>query len=264
MAPLFAVGTQARFFSSCFLGATSVVTLFSAELFVEMVEREKVTYASLLPATTFRMVKEFLESSNREYDLSSLCKFQPEGGQHCSGDDLKAILDYFNIPYTHVCKPFGMTEAMPAAYLVPEDVAAGLKSNATEKEKRDIDRLSFPHLIDYSDSQIPSLQLLKAKNSRRSVVTLDGFPAGHRFHTRFALERIGDHTAFHIFADRQAKQCQNRRGNIQQAGSKHQAIVTNTRALHDKDAQRAVPIGRPRRLAPDVFFVGWKQVFADR
>ncbi|MFC1906646.1 class I adenylate-forming enzyme family protein [Chloroflexota bacterium] len=161
MAPLFAVGTQARFFSSSFLGATSVITLFSAELFVEMVERERVTYASLLPATTFRLVKEFLESSKREYDLSSLRKFQPEGGQHCSGVDLKVILDYFNIPYTHVCKPFGMTEAMPAAYLVPEDVAAGLSSDATEKEKRRLESVGKPlfngkmRVVDDNDNDVP-------------------------------------------------------------------------------------------------------------
>jgi len=161
MAPLFAVGTQARFFSSSFLGATSVITLFSAELFAEMVERERVTYASLLPATTFKLVKEFLESSKRKYDLSSLRKFQPEGGQHCSRADLKVILDYFDIPYTHVCKPFGMTEAMPAAYLVPEDVAAGLSPDATEKEKKRLESVGKPlfngkmRVVDDNDNDVP-------------------------------------------------------------------------------------------------------------
>jgi len=143
-APLFAVGTQARFFGGCFLGATSVIITFSAQKFVEMVEREKVTFASLLPATTFKMVREFLETSERKYDLSSLRKFQPEGGQHCSGPDLKKMLDYFNIPYSNVCKPYGMTEAMPASYLVPEDVAAGLSPNATDKERRRLESVGKP------------------------------------------------------------------------------------------------------------------------
>jgi len=143
-APLFAVGTQARFLSGCFLGATSVIIPFSAKGWVEMVEREKVTYASLLPSTTFKLVQEYIETSNRKYDLSSLCKFQPEGGQHCSGVDLKEILDYFNIPYTHVCKPYGMTEAMPAAYLVPEDIAAGLSPNTTEKDTKRLESVGKP------------------------------------------------------------------------------------------------------------------------
>ena len=160
-APLFAVGTQARFFSSAFLGATSVIITFSARGWVEMVEREKVTYASLLPATTFKLVKDYLETGEREYDLSSLRKFQPEGGQHCSRDDLKEILDYFNIPYSGVCKPYGMTEAMPASYLVPEDVGAGLSPTATEKEKRRLESVGKPlfngkmRVVDENDNDVP-------------------------------------------------------------------------------------------------------------
>ncbi len=144
MAPLFAVGTQARFIGSCSLGATSVIAAFSPESFVEIVEREKVTLASLLPATTFKLVREYLETSEREYDLSSLHKFQPEGGQHCSRIDLKEMLDYFNIPYSNVCKPYGLTEAMPASFLVPEEVSAGLCPNATEKEKRRLESIGKP------------------------------------------------------------------------------------------------------------------------
>jgi len=163
-APLFAMGTQARFLSACFLGATLVITTFSADSFVEMVEREKVTFASLLPATTFKLVRDYLETSERKYDLSSLRKFQPEGGQHCSRADLKAMLDYFNIPYSNVCKPYGMTEAMPAAYLVPEDVAVGLSPGATEKEKRRLESVGKPlfngemRVVDENDNDVPQGQ----------------------------------------------------------------------------------------------------------
>jgi len=163
-APLFAMGTQARFLSACFLGATSVITTFSANGFVGMVDRERVTYASLLPATTFKLVRDYLETSERKYDLSSLRKFQPEGGQHCSGADLKAMLDYFNIPYSNVCKPYGMTEAMPATYLVPEDVAAGLGPSATQKEKRRLESVGEPlfngemRVVDDNDNDVPAGQ----------------------------------------------------------------------------------------------------------
>ncbi len=134
-APLFAAGVQCRFFGAAFLGCTFVMASFSAENFVKMVEQERITYASLLP-TTFRMVKDYLKLSPHRYDLSSLRKFQPEGGQHCPAADLKEMLNYFKIPYNMACKPYGMTEAMPSTYLIPEDVAAGLNPKSTEKEKK--------------------------------------------------------------------------------------------------------------------------------
>lgn len=158
-APLFAAGVQCRFFGNAFLGCTSVITSFSAESFVKIVERERITYASLLP-TTFRMVKEYLAKSPHKYDLSSLRKFQPEGGQHCSGDELKEMLDYFNISYAGACKPYGMTEAMPSTYLIPEDVAAGLSQNATEKEKRRLESVGKPlfngqvRVVDENDNDV--------------------------------------------------------------------------------------------------------------
>ena len=161
-APLFAGGTQARFFGTCFLGATSVITVFSAQNSVEMVERERVTYISLLPATTFKMVRDYLETSERKYDLSSLRKLQPEGGQHCPGAELKEMLDYFKIPYSNSCKPYGMTEAVaPATYLMPEDVAAGLSPDATEKEKRRLESVGKPlfngqmRVVDDNDNDVP-------------------------------------------------------------------------------------------------------------
>lgn len=160
-APFFAMGTQARFFGTCFLGATSVIIAFSAKGFVETVEKEKVTYASLLPATTFKLVTDFLETSDRKYDQSSLRKFQPEGGQHCSGADLKKMLDYFHIPYSDVCKPYGLTEAMPGTYLVPEDVAIGLSPQATEKERIRLESVGKPlfngqvRVVDENDNDVP-------------------------------------------------------------------------------------------------------------
>jgi acyl-CoA synthetase (AMP-forming)/AMP-acid ligase II len=163
-APLFAAGVQCRFFGAAFLGCTSVLTIFSAENFVKMVDREKITYASLLP-TTFRMVRDYLKQSPRQYDLSSLRKFQPEGGQHCSANDLREMLDYFKISYNQVCKPYGMTEAMPSTYLIADDVGAALSPNATEQQKKRLDSIGKPlfdcrvRVVDENDNDVPQGQI---------------------------------------------------------------------------------------------------------
>jgi long-chain acyl-CoA synthetase len=163
-APLFAAGVQTRFFGAAFLGCTSVITSFSPENFVKTVEQERITYASLMP-TTFRMVKDYLRQSPRTHDLSSLRKFQTEGGQHCSGDDLREMLDYFNIPPNMTCKPYGMTEAMPSTYLIPGDVAVGLSPTATEKEKKRLESIGKPlfngrvRVVDENDNDVPRGQV---------------------------------------------------------------------------------------------------------
>lgn len=163
-APLFAAGVQCRFFGAAFLGCTFVMSSFSAENFVKMVQQERITYASLLP-TTFRMVKDYLKQNPHRYDLSSLRKFQPEGGQHCQGADLREMLDYFKVPYNMACKPYGMTEAMPSTYLIPEDVAAGLSPKATEKEKKRLESVGKPlfngqvRVVDENDNDVPRGQV---------------------------------------------------------------------------------------------------------
>ncbi|MFC2122953.1 class I adenylate-forming enzyme family protein [Bacteroidota bacterium] len=165
-APLFGAGNQARFFGPCFLGATVVIIPFSARLFVEMVERERVTYTGLLPATTFKLVRDYIESSERKYDFSSLRKLQSAGGQRCTGAELKDMLDYFNIPYTNSCKAYGLTESSgPAIYLVPEDIAAGLSPQATEKERKRVDSIGKPllngqvRLVDENNNDVPPGQI---------------------------------------------------------------------------------------------------------
>jgi long-chain acyl-CoA synthetase len=162
--PLFAAGPQARFFGAAFLGCTAVITSFSPGVFVKMVDQERITYASLLP-TTLRMVKDYLKQSPHQYDLSNLRKFQTEGGQHCSGDDLREMLDYFHISYNQACKPYGPTEAMSATYLIPEDVAIGFSPRATEKEKRRLESIGKPlfnsrvRIVDENDNDLPPGQV---------------------------------------------------------------------------------------------------------
>jgi len=135
-AALFAAGNLGHFLGACFAGVTMVIPVFSGKSFVEMVEREKVTWAHLTP-TTYRIVRDYIEASERKYDLSSLQKLATGGGQPCSADQVKEILDYFHIPYTNSSKAYGMAEVgSPATFLLPSEVAAGLRPVATEKERR--------------------------------------------------------------------------------------------------------------------------------
>lgn len=159
--PLFAAGSQAIAFVCSFLGTIQVIPPFTPESFVEMVEKYRVTYAFLLPATTFKTVREYLQTSRRQCDLSSLRKIQPAGGQHCSAAQLKEMLDYFKVPYFNSCKVYGSTEAMPGTYLVPEDVAAGLSPGATAKEQRRLESDGKPilngqiRIVDDNDNDVP-------------------------------------------------------------------------------------------------------------
>jgi acyl-CoA synthetase (AMP-forming)/AMP-acid ligase II len=163
--PLFATGHQARVFGNCFLGCSQVITAFSPQSWVEMVEKYRITYASLLAGTTFKMVRDYLEARPGRHDLSSLRKLQPDGGQHVSGKQLKEMLDYFRIPYSNSsCKPYGMTEAMPGPYLVPEDIEAGLSPDATDKQKRRLESVGKPllnseiRIVDGYDNELPAGQ----------------------------------------------------------------------------------------------------------
>ena len=165
-APLFAVGPQARFFGTCFLGATIVIIVFEPKSFVEMVEKERITYSSLLPVTTFKMIRDYLAKDKYKHDLTSLRKLQAAGGQHCSGSELKEMLDYFGISYSHTCIAYGMTEACgPATYLVPEDIVAGLSPSATVGERERVDSIGKPLLnckirvVDDNDNDVPPGQI---------------------------------------------------------------------------------------------------------
>ena len=143
--PLFGIGGLGHFQTACFAGANAVVCPFSGKNFVEMVEREKVTIAALNP-TLFKVVRDYIESSTQSYDLSSLRKLPIAGGQHTSAEQLKEILDYFNIPYSTSSKTYGMSEVTAATYLVPADIATGLRPDATEKERERLESDGKPLL----------------------------------------------------------------------------------------------------------------------
>jgi len=160
-AALFAAGNLGHFLGACFAGVTVVVPVFSAMNFVEMIEREKVTVSYLNP-TTYRIVREYLEASECQYDLSSLDKLAIGGGQPCSAKQVKEILDYFHICCSNSSKGYGMAEVCsPATFLLPTDVAAGLRPDAAEKEWRRLNSVGKPlgntqvRVVDENDMDVP-------------------------------------------------------------------------------------------------------------
>ena len=175
---LFAAGNLGHFLCACFAGVTVVVPVFSGKSFVEMIEREKVTRAFVNP-TTYKIVRDYIEASERQYDLSSLRKLAMGGGQPTSAELLKEILDYFHIPYTNSSKAYGMAEVCsPATFLLPTDVAAGLRPEATEDEQRRLNSIGKPlgntqvRVVDENDNDVPPGQkgeiLIKGDGVMRS------------------------------------------------------------------------------------------------
>jgi len=158
---LFAAGNLAHFLNACFAGVTVVVSVFSGQNFVEMIEREKVTHSFVNP-TTYRIIRDYIEASERQYDLTSLRKLAMGGGQPTSAEQLKEILDYFHIPYSSSSKAYGQAEVCsPATFLLPSDVAAGLRPDATEEARRRLDSVGKPlgntqvRVVDDNDEDVP-------------------------------------------------------------------------------------------------------------
>jgi acyl-CoA synthetase (AMP-forming)/AMP-acid ligase II len=158
---LFAAGNLAHFLCACFAGITVVIPAFSGKNFVETIEREKVTRAYVNP-TTYRIVRDYVEASERQYDLTSLRKLAMGGGQPTSAEQLKEILDYFHIPYSSSSKAYGQAEVCsPATFLLPSDVAAGLRPDATGEERRRLDSVGKPlgntrvRVVDDNDEDVP-------------------------------------------------------------------------------------------------------------
>jgi len=160
-AAFYTIAGIARLLSSSFVGATVVICNFSARSFVELIERERVSFMRLQPAT-FKMVKEYLETSDRKYDLSSLRAMGTPGGQNLSMAEMKEMLDYFEIPYSNAWKAYGMFESSSAVvYFVSENVAAALSPGATEKDKKRFESLGKPvmgvklRIVDENDKDVP-------------------------------------------------------------------------------------------------------------
>ncbi len=160
-AALYAAGNLGHFLSACFAGVKVVIPVFSAQSFAGMIEKEKVTRTYINP-TIYRIVRDYLETTDRRYDLSSLRNLGIGGGQPCSGALLKEILDYFHIQYSNSSKAYGQAEVCsPATFLLPKDVEAGLKPDATEKERKRLESIgktmanTLFRVVDENDNDVP-------------------------------------------------------------------------------------------------------------
>ena len=128
--PYFAWGGHHCILTPALSGATMGVHVFSAQSWVQMVEREKVT-ATFLTPTRFQMIRDYLEQTQREYDFSSL-RVIGIGGQAATGEELAEMLGFFRVSWSF--KEYGGTEG-GGTILGPEDVARALSPDATAQEK---------------------------------------------------------------------------------------------------------------------------------
>ena len=126
---LFANGGQTGLFTYCVMGMGIVVVPFRGKTFVELVEKEKVTCTTVVPAR-YQIIRDYLNTAPRKYDLSSITKAPLGAAQSYSYEKLKEIMDFFRISYSF--PGLGMTETAGfITSLEPGDVIAGMRPDAT-------------------------------------------------------------------------------------------------------------------------------------
>lgn len=127
------VGGQAQLIGPAFAGCTIVMHVLKGETWAEVIEREKVTVV-LTTKSRMMPVWNFLRTSGKEYDLSSLKKVTTAGQPH-SQKDLLELMKFCGVSYT--AKMYGLSETVAiGTRLLPHEVEAGFRPNATEKEKK--------------------------------------------------------------------------------------------------------------------------------
>ncbi len=156
--PLYLAGGLQHFITACLGGGTVIVDSFDAQRFVETIEREKVSVSYLLPIH-YRLIREYLDTCGRKYDLTSLKKLSFGGGQAAPAAQVKEVLDYFGRPWSN--KLYSMTEGV-VSFLMPNDIKAGLSPQATEKEWRRLDSVGKPilatqvRIVNDNDEDVPT------------------------------------------------------------------------------------------------------------
>jgi len=159
--PWSAAAGQFQIASACLAAATIICHTFTAQSFAELIEREKVT-VTYLGSTQYKIVRDYLGNSERTYDLSSLRSLRV-GARPMPSEQLKDMLDYFNIQYDQTHRCLGSTENIPIlpTMLSGEDIARGLRPDATEKERKRVDSIGRPYLsmvrlIDEDGNDVPT------------------------------------------------------------------------------------------------------------
>jgi acyl-CoA synthetase (AMP-forming)/AMP-acid ligase II len=144
--PLFSASGEMLTLAALFAGSTTVVHTFSGRSFLEMIEKERVTVITSMIPTRFHIIQEFLKTATRKYNLDSVEKMGI-GPQSITWAQLKEMAELF--PNLHnINKAFVGSEMSIATALMPYEVAAGLRADATDEEKRRLESVGKP-ILDY-------------------------------------------------------------------------------------------------------------------
>ena len=143
---LFANGGQTVLFTYSVMGMGIVIAPFAGKVPVR-----------------YQVFRDYLDTATRKYDLSSITKIPIGSAQPCPYEKLKEILDYFGVSYSF--PTYGMTETTGVVTsLVPEEVATGMRPDATPKERKRIDSVGKPLLgvqlrvVDDNDNDVSAGQ----------------------------------------------------------------------------------------------------------
>lgn len=131
--PVFAAGGQYRFFTACFTGSTHIFqTWQTAEQWAQIIEKEKVTVATMVPVR-YAMIREYLTTVSHKPDLSSLRLVATVA--HFTAEQIIEMPSVFENPDLLISKGYSGTELGMPVGILPEEVAVMLRPGASEKQK---------------------------------------------------------------------------------------------------------------------------------
>lgn len=153
------VAGQIQFLGPAFVGAGIVMHVMKGDTWAEVVEKNGVT---VLLTTRARMmpVWDYLRETGKKYALSSL-KRVTTGAQATSPDHLKEIMDFCDV--SDSAKEYGIAEmSATGPRLLPHEIKAGFRDNATEKERKRLESVGKPildmkmKLVDDKGEEVPA------------------------------------------------------------------------------------------------------------
>lgn len=154
---LYAAASHQYLLGYAFVGGTIVVINFTAEGYLEAIERERVSVVQT-NHTFYVLIKEYVAKSKRTFDVSSVQLVQ-SAGQALSYEQWQEVLAFFNRPT--LVKGLAMTEAGLVTVGIPEELRAWLSPEATEEERRRFNSLGKPsigtevRIVDTEDKEVP-------------------------------------------------------------------------------------------------------------
>ncbi len=159
--PLFTSGSLGHLFGAAYAAVPVVTCAFSGEKFLEMIERHRVT-TTFLSLAVYHIVRDTLRANPDRYDLSSLVNLAVAGGQPCMYAQVKEMLETFGISPLRSSKTYSMSEITTVGtWLLPEDLAAGLRDEATDAEKERLNSVGKAigstrvRVVDAEDRDLP-------------------------------------------------------------------------------------------------------------